>query len=128
VAHDLLAAVERGLELSADALLVPDRDDSDRTLGPAVSVISAWLNQRAHELDLESQLLATRADLVELLNSRGGRLAEGWRAELVGEPIGALLDGRATLALADGGRRITLSTTPAVAVDAVAPDAAAVTG
>jgi ribonuclease D len=108
VARDLLAAVERGLALAAEDLCLPDRDGTDRTLGPAVSVISAWLTQRAHELDLESQLLATRADLVDLLNSGAGRLAEGWRNELVGEPIRALIESRAAITLAEGGRRIVL--------------------
>jgi ribonuclease D len=112
VARDLLAAVERGLALESDDLCLPDRDDSDRTLGPAVSVISAWLNQRAHELDLESQLLATRSDLVDLLNTGAGRLAEGWRNELVGEPIRALIESRAAITLADGGRRIVLDAAP----------------
>lgn len=108
VATEVLAAVERGLGLQPDALRLPDRDDADRTLGPAVSVISAWLTQRAHELELESQLLGTRGDLVELLNTGSGRLAEGWRSELVGEPIRALMNGHAAITLADGGRRIVL--------------------
>lgn len=108
---DLLAAVERGRGLANGELVLPERDDTDRTLGPAVSVISAWLNQRAHELAIESQLLATRADLVDLLNTGGGRLAEGWRAELVGAPIRALMAGDAAITLADGGRRIVLDGT-----------------
>ncbi len=108
VAREILAAVERGLQLKTDELRLPDRDESDRTIGPAVSVISAWLQQRAHELDLEAQLLATRADLVELLNRNDGRLTRGWRAELVGQPIRALMTGHAALTLADGGRRIVL--------------------
>jgi ribonuclease D len=108
VAREILAAVERGVALTPDELHLPERDDSDRTIGPAVSVISAWLQQRAHELELEAQLLATRADLVELLNRDDGRLTRGWRAELVGQPIRALMEGRAALTLADGGRRIVL--------------------
>ncbi len=118
VALDLLAAVQRGLDLAPDDLRVPDRDDTDRTLGPAVSVISAWLQQRSHELELESQLLATRADLVDLLNTGAGRLAEGWRAELVGEPIRALMDGRAAITLASGGRRIVLGDSAEHSLDA----------
>lgn len=120
---ELIEAVERGRNLAPDDLVLPDRDDTDRSLGPAVSVISAWLNQRAHELALESQLLATRSDLVDLLNTGAGRLAEGWRAELVGEPIRALIAGKAAITLADGGRRIVLDrsestvTQPAPAVE-----------
>ena len=79
-----------------------------RTLGPAVTVIGAWLAERASELDLEPSVLATRADLTRLVQGASCRLAEGWRAELVGEPIRRLLAGDAVLALADGGRRIEL--------------------
>jgi ribonuclease D len=108
VASELLDAVARGSALTAEELRLPPRDDADRSLAPAVSVIAAWLSQRANELGLESSLLATRADLVELLNTGGGRLAEGWRAETIGEPIRHLLAGTAVLALGDGGRRLEL--------------------
>ncbi len=108
VVSELLKAVARGLELTNEGLRLPPRDDADRSLSPAVSVIAAWLSQRASELGLESSLLATRADLVELLNTGSGRLAEGWRAETIGEPIRHLLAGTAVLALGDGGRRLEL--------------------
>jgi ribonuclease D len=68
-------------------------------LRPAVPLISAWVSQRARDLELETSLLATRADLEDLL--RGvpeARLTLGWRAELVGEPIRRLLEGEAALA------------------------------
>ena len=72
-------------------------------------MIGAWLTQRAAELDLEPSLLATRADLTALISTGGGRLATGWRLELIGEPIRRLLAGEAAIALEDGGRRIALS-------------------
>lgn len=68
-------------------------------LRPAVPLVSAWVSQRARELELETSLLATRSDLEDLL--RGvpeARLTQGWRAELVGEPIRRLVGGEATLA------------------------------
>jgi ribonuclease D len=104
----LLGAVARGAALGPNELVLPPRDDVDRTLGPAVTVIGAWLAQRASELSLEASLLATRSDLVELLNTGGGRLAVGWRAQLVGAPIQELLRGERALALTDQGRRIEL--------------------
>ena len=58
---------------------MPEHDQTDRSLAPAVSVIGAWIAQRASELDLEPSLLATRADLAQLLNTADGRLATGWR-------------------------------------------------
>lgn len=72
-------------------------------LRPAVPLVSAWVSQRARELELETSVLATRADLEDLLRGvPGARLTQGWRAELVGEPIRRLLAGEATLAFERG--------------------------
>ena len=68
-------------------------------LRPAVPLVSAWVSQRARDLDLETSLLATRADLEDLLRGvPGARLTMGWRAEIVGEPIRRLVEGEAALA------------------------------
>lgn len=68
-------------------------------LRPAVPLVSAWVSQRARELELETSLLATRSDLEDLLRGApSARLTRGWRAELVGEPIRRLVGGEATLA------------------------------
>ncbi len=112
VANGLLAAIELGASLKTEDLVLPARDETDRTLAPAVSVIAAWLNQRASELKIESSLLASRSDLTELINSGGGRLADGWRKETVGEPIRQLLHGEAVVRLTDGGRRVDLQPAP----------------
>ena len=108
-ANAILAAVQTGLRLSPDELRLPETDASDRSLAPAVTVIGAWITQRAAELALEPSLLATRADLTALIVTGGGRLATGWRRELIGEPIRRLLAGEAAIRLEQGGRRITLS-------------------
>lgn len=72
-------------------------------LRPAVPLVSAWVSQRARELELETSVLATRADLEDLLRGvPGARLTQGWRAELVGEPIRRLLAGEAALAFERG--------------------------
>jgi hypothetical protein len=75
-------------------------------------VIGAWLAQRASELDLDPAVLATRAELIQLLQDRPCRLATGWRADLVGAPLQRLLKGEAALVLRDGGRRIELRDEP----------------
>ncbi len=68
-------------------------------LRPAVPLVSAWVSQRARDLELETALLATRSDLEDLLRGvPDARLTMGWRAELVGEPIRRLVEGEATLA------------------------------
>jgi ribonuclease D len=101
--EDLLSAVEQ----SRDSRPAP-RDpgttvELDAELRPVVPLISAWVSQRARELDLETSLLATRSDLEQLLRGDpSARLAHGWRAEIVGEPIGSLVEGRKALVFRRG--------------------------
>ncbi len=90
----------------------PRREDSaprelDRELRPAVGLVSAWVSQLARNLQIDTSLLATRADLEALLRGDpDARLAEGWRAELVGEPIRHLVEGDAALAFNGGGELV----------------------
>jgi ribonuclease D len=104
---DLLAAVKAGVDGP-----VPASDDSptgglDRDLRPAVALISAWVAQLGRDLHLDAGLLATRGDLEALLRGDPtARLAEGWRAEIVGEPIRRLLNGEAAVAFAGDGELV----------------------
>lgn len=77
----------------------------DRRLRPAVSLVSAWVSQLSRELEIETSLVATRADIESLLaGDPDSRLAVGWRSELVGEPVRRLVAGEAALAFdGDGG-------------------------
>jgi hypothetical protein len=70
--------------------------------------LSAWLAQQADEERLDPTVLATRADISQFLSDRTGRLALGWRAELVGHQLERLLAGDASIALASGGRKLRL--------------------
>lgn len=77
-------------------------------LRPVLPLISTWVNQRCRDLDIETSLLATRNDLEDLLRGDpDARLATGWRAEIVGEPIRRLVAGTAGLAFTKG-RGLTL--------------------
>ena len=107
-ADAILGAVKTGLALEPPELRLPEPDRIDRSLAPSVTVLGAWLAQRASELDLDPAVLATRADLTQMLQGNPSRLATGWRAELVGAPLRRLFAGKAVLALSDGGRRIEL--------------------
>jgi ribonuclease D len=70
-----------------------------RDLRPLSTLISAWVSQRARELEIDTTLLATRADIEALLRGdEDARLARGWRADIVGEPLGRLMAGEASLA------------------------------
>ncbi len=108
VAEDLLDAVRRGTEVEPPAVDKPRRRKKSPNTGPAVTLLSSWLNQYAHELQIDTQLLATRGDIEAFVERSGhGRLAGGWRRDLVGRPMQELLDGEAALAF-EPGRGIVL--------------------
>jgi ribonuclease D len=103
-ARELLAVVAEGLELPLDEVEVPPTEGVDRSRRAAASLVSAWAAQRARDLEIDPAILATRADIEALLMGDGGRLASGWRHDVVGEPIRALAAGEASLALDELGR------------------------
>ncbi|CAN5608893.1 ribonuclease D [soil metagenome] len=89
-------------------------EELDRSLRPAVSLVSAWVSQVAKDARIDTGMLATRNDLVALLRGDAdARLRTGWRAELLGDDVTRLVDGRAGLTFdGHGGLRL---------IDAVAP-------
>jgi ribonuclease D len=102
--HQLVAAIKEGLanpEPPSADVVAPE---PSRALRPAVALVSAWVSQLAKDLDLDPALLGTRADIEALVrNDPGSRLASGWRAEVAGERIRQLVDGRAALAFDGAG-------------------------
>ena len=108
---ELLAAVTNGLESEAD-LPVSDGEELDRHLRPAVTLVSAWVSEVARKERIDTSLLATRNDLVALLRGdESAKLRSGWRAELLGDDIVRLVDGRAGLAFdGRGGLRLIVAT------------------
>ena len=73
-------------------------DDLERELRPAVTLISAWVSQVAKSERIDTSMLATRSDLVAFLSQDPtARLAHGWRAEILGEGIDRLVNGKAAL-------------------------------
>lgn len=79
----------------------------DRKLRPAASLVAAWVSQLARDLEIETSLVATRADIESLLaGDPGSRLATGWRAELVGDRIRQLVSGEAALAFDPSGNLV----------------------
>jgi ribonuclease D len=87
----------------------PSADDLDRSLRPAVTLVSAWVSQLARDERLDPALLATRADIVAFLRGDDdARLATGWRHELLGDGISRLVTGKAGLTFdGNGGLRLT---------------------
>lgn len=104
--EDILEAVREGRSAPPPRRPAPGVE-LDRRLRPAVSLVSAWVGQRARELSIETSMLATRADIEALLaEDPDARLARGWRAEIVGEPIRRLVAGESALAFDGEGELI----------------------
>jgi ribonuclease D len=91
----------------------PQPDDA-----PLVALAEALLRARAREAGLAYELLAARADLQAIIAARRAgdeeadvRTLRGWRRELVGEELLALLDGQLSLSVLD--RRLLVEPRPA---------------
>jgi ribonuclease D len=105
VVDELLVAVAEGLARPVERPPTDANVERERQLRPAITLVSAWLSQLARDLRIETSMLATRADIEAFLaGTNGARLTQGWRAELVGEPIRRLVGGQAALAFdGEGG-------------------------
>jgi ribonuclease D len=99
MAEELLQVVRDSKDSAPSRAPSSNVPEMPAELRPAVPLVSAWVSQRARDLELETALLATRSDLEDLLRGvPDARLTIGWRAEIVGEPIRRLVEGEATLA------------------------------
>ncbi|MCY4663875.1 MAG: HRDC domain-containing protein [Acidimicrobiaceae bacterium] len=79
------------------------RSDAVDRLRPAVGLVTSWVSQLARDRMIEPSLLATRADIEALIRGDAdARLSQGWRSEMVGEPLRRLVAGDAALAFDNG--------------------------
>jgi ribonuclease D len=109
LAEEILEAVKAAKGVPAPAP-PPSADDLDRSMRPAVTLVSAWVAQLARDERLDPALLATRSDIVSFLRGDDdARLASGWRNVLVGDGIRRLVAGEAGLTF-DGQGRLRLTT------------------
>ncbi len=107
--RELLDAVKRGekREVAAPSGGAPPRDSRD---APVVALAQAVVRHRAQEAEVATELVATQAEISELVSSlRGGdapraRVAAGWRHELVGRELEELLAGRRSVSVSEGSR------------------------
>jgi len=107
VANRLIETIVAAQERKPETFDEPPPPELDRELRPAVTLVSAWISQLARDLEIDTALLATRSDLEMLLRGLpDARLAVGWRAEIVGEPIRKLVSGEAALAFGGHGHLV----------------------
>lgn len=107
IAKELLEAVERGMTVEIQ-LPAPEGEELERTMRPAVALVSAWVSEVARQERIDTALLATRHDLVAFLRGdTEARLAAGWRHDLLGDGIRRLVAGGAGLTFdGRGGLRL----------------------
>lgn len=118
VGAEIISAVADGL-LRDVQMPAFDGEELDRSLRPAVTLVSAWVSEVARTQRVDTALLATRADIVALLRGDSdARLLQGWRAEFVGGGIRRLVEGSAGLTF-DGKGGLRLIDVVATTVDLV---------
>jgi ribonuclease D len=99
----LLEAIEAGRMLAPESFHLPPIAPESASQRPAIALALAYVQERAQELELDSAILATRADIARFVKQPPeGRLVDSWRRELVGEPIRRLVSGEASLAVSGG--------------------------
>jgi ribonuclease D len=117
VPDELLAAIARGRSLSPSELRLPLGLALERLNKPMISLASAYVGQRAADLELDPAILATRSDLLAFFQDVPlGRLTSGWRHELIGASLGRLARGQAALAF-DGRGELVLEERSGTRID-----------
>jgi ribonuclease D len=109
-------AILRAIAAGRDAPPIPRepaRERFDPADSPLIALAEALLRTRALEAGLAYELIASRAELELIIGaSRRGepepavRTLEGWRSELVGDDLRALLSGSGTLGVGPDGHLI----------------------
>jgi ribonuclease D len=115
---DLLATIARGAALPPIPVTVERHEQSAPVDGPQIALAEALVRARALEAGLAYELIAARADLAAIVACvRVGqrepdvRTLTGWRRELVGDELLALLRGERTIAVGGGGH-LAIGSTP----------------
>jgi ribonuclease D len=114
-ADAIIAAIERGKQGEPIRLEESDRVGGDPVDGPVIALVEALVRARAQDAGLAYELIAARADLQRVVNAvRCGdpdpdvRTLQGWRRELVGDELLALLRGGISLRVGSD-RRVEVS-------------------
>jgi ribonuclease D len=103
-AGEILAAVRRGVDLPSSEIRMPTEGREAPANPAAVAICAGLVRQIADDLDFDQSLLATRADLAQLLAGEPSRLELGWRRDIVGDPLRRLIAGDVAAAFGPGGR------------------------
>ena len=102
--RDILEAIERGRSAEPLRLEATERWVTEAADAPVIALAEALVRARALEAGLAYELIAARSDLTPIVvaarrdgSEPGVRTLRGWRRELVGEELLALLRGERAL-------------------------------
>jgi len=102
-AAEILDAVSRGLALAPEMVRLPPEGREAQVPPAAVAVCTGLVRQIADDLSFDQGLLATRADIANLLSGEPSRLDVGWRSSLAGDPLRRLIGGEVAAAFDPDG-------------------------
>ena len=105
-AAEILRAVKDGLGLPPEQIHMPSEGRDAQAQAGAVAVCSGVVRQIADDLDFDQGLLATRADISQLLCGEPSRLDTGWRRSIVGDPLRRLIAGEVAAAFDQRGHLV----------------------
>ncbi len=83
----------RGLALAPGDVRLPPDGKEAQAPPAAVAVCTGLVRQIADDLSFDQGLLATRADIANLLSGQASRLDTGWRSSIAGDPLRSLMAG-----------------------------------
>jgi ribonuclease D len=106
----IIEAIQHGRELEPPPVEEHTRADPDPSDAARIALCESVVRQRVGEAGLAYELVASRADLTEIVVSARAnrkepdvRTLRGWRRDLVGEELLELLEGRRTVRATPGG-------------------------
>lgn len=106
--HEVMAAVERGTQMPEADLPTYERREDPPQVNVITKLLSVAANGLAAEFDVDAALLATTANLQDLvrwfLQKNQGEMPfvlEGWRGEILREPLLGFLEGKRCVRVAN---------------------------
>lgn len=108
-ARNVVAALVRGLDAPEEEWPTHDRPQkNEHNVDLQIDVMTALVRLRSREAGIAFQTLAGHSDLVSLARGyRDVELLQGWRAQIVGNELLELLDGKISLSIEDGNLKVT---------------------
>ncbi len=101
-AGEWLACIARGQAVpKSECPSLPRRRKLDASMSVVADVLTALLNQVAHENGISAQMIATRQQLEKMLEEGRNTLSDDWRGALVNDLFTAVLAGKASIRVRD---------------------------